>query len=191
MVTSELTQPVAGRAHIGLSPFRPALICTAALVCVTAIAAAAGAADPALVPNTPPHPTLHPTFGAIASIFVNNARVLALPFLLVVFRFDRVRWGRAVGTILLAGILAGNAITVGITLGRWQGRLVPYLPHLPLEWTAAGVAAGVWAAAVTARRDQADHDRTALRGQVVAGVLTLVLLAAAAVTEVLLTPHAR
>jgi general stress protein CsbA len=187
MVTSELTD----RAHTGPSPFRPALVCTTALVCVTAIAAAAGAADPRLVPNTPPHPTLHPTLSAIASIFVNNARVLALPFLLVVFRFDRVRWGRAVGTMLLAGILAGNAITVGITLGRWQVRLVPYLPHLPLEWAAAGVAAGVWAAAVTRSPDRAARGRTALRGQVVAGVLTLVLLAAAAVTEVLLTPHAR
>ena len=29
---------------------------------------------------------------------------------------------------------------VGLELGRWQGRLLPYLPQLPLEWAALALA---------------------------------------------------
>lgn len=169
-----------------------AALCAAALVAATGVAAVAGAVDPALVPATPPHPTLHPTLAAAASILVNNARVLALPYGLLILRLDEVRWGRTLGSALLVGVLGANAIMVGLALGRWHGRLTPYLPHLPLEWAAAGLAASVWARALaTRRRDPGDIVQAAhSRAPAVAAAITLLLLGAGAAVEVLLTPHA-
>lgn len=182
MVTTDLTASKTARplATAGRAA-RAAIACTATLVAVTALAAIAGTVDHALAPSTPPHPTLHPTLAAAAAILLNNARVLALPFGLLVLRCDTIRWGRTLGSALVVGVLSANAVTVGLALGRWQGRLVPYLPHLPLEWAAAGLAASVWARALaTRRRDPGDLARAA--------AMTLLLLAAAAAIEVLLTP---
>ena len=171
---------------------RSAIACTTALIAVTAIATIAGTFDHALAPSAPPHPTLHPTLAAAASILANNARVLALPYGLVILRFDTVRWGRTLGSALLVGVLGANAVTVGLALGRWHGRLVPYLPPLPLEWAAAGLAASVWARALaTGRRDHGHLAPAAdWRGPAAAAAITLALLAGAAGAEVLLTPHA-
>ena len=172
-------------------PARAAITCTAALAAVTALAAGAGALDHMLVPSTPPHPTLHPTLAAAASILANNARVLALPYGLVILRFDAVRWGRTVGTELLVGVLSVNAIAVGLALGRWQQRLAPYLPHLPLEWAAAGVSASVWAGAVARAGDPgATTQPVCWRWCVLAAAITLLLLTAAVAAEVLLITHA-
>jgi hypothetical protein len=190
MVTTDLTEPTRPRATAG-GPARAAIACTAALVAVTALATIAGAVDHALVPATPPHPTLHPTLAATASILLNNARVLALPYGLLILRFDTVRWGRTLGSVLLIGVLGINAVTVGLALGRWQGRLIPYLPHLPLEWAATGLAASVWARTLgVCRRDPGDLAPAAgCHGPAITAALTLLLLAAAAAIEVLLTPH--
>ena len=43
-----------------------------------------------------------------------------------------------------------SAIPVGLELGRWQGRLLPYLPQLPFEWAALALAVNAWLAARTA-----------------------------------------
>jgi hypothetical protein len=172
-------------------PARAAITCTAALAAVTALAAGAGALDHMLVPSTPPHPTLHPTLAAAASILANNARVLALPYGLVILRFDAVRWGRTIGTALLLGVLSVNAITVGLALGRWQQGVIPYLPHLPLEWAAAGLAASVWARALARAGDPSTHAQPEnWRWCALAAAITLLLLTAAAAAEVLLIPHA-
>lgn len=193
MGTAELTSNT--RPDVGgeaLDVLRAAMPCTAALVAVTALAAIAGTVDPALVPSTPPHPTLHPSLAAAASILANNARVLALPYGLVLLRLEDLRWGRVLGTAVIAAVLAVNAVIVGLELGRWQSRLIPYLPHLPLEWAAAGVAASVWARALTPRRrDPGDPSREGrARRLAVTAAVTLLLLGAAAAIEVLLTPHA-
>ena len=37
-----------------------------------------------------------------------------------------------------------NTIPVGLALGRWQGRLLPYVPQLPLEWAALATALTAW-----------------------------------------------
>jgi hypothetical protein len=171
---------------------RAALTCTAALLAAGAITAIAGTIDPALAPSTPPHPTLHPTLAAAGAILVNNARVLALPYGLLLLRLENVRWGRTLGSALVVGVLAVNAVTVGLALGRWHGRLIPYLPHLPLESAAAGVAASVWARALARRhRDPCDCAQGADgRAASLTAAITLLLLAAAAAVEVLLTPHA-
>ncbi len=184
-LTPHRTHPLVAR------PAGAAIACTATLVALTALAAAVGALDHALVPSTPPHPTLHPTLAAATSILRNNARVLALPYGLLVLRFDAVRWGRTVGTALLVGVLSVNAIAVGLALGRWQQRLIPYLPHLPHEWAAAGVSASVWGGALARAGDPgAPTHPKSWRWCALAAASTLLLLTAAAAAEVLLTPHA-
>jgi hypothetical protein len=95
---------------------------------------------PALAPSGHPQPTLHGTLGELASVIANNLRVLAAPFLLAVFRWPDGRLTRRLGDLLIAALIAENTIAVGLALGRWGERLLPYVPQLPLEWTALGIA---------------------------------------------------
>jgi hypothetical protein len=160
---------------------RTICLCWVALVAATALGAVLAVAAPALAPATAPHPTLHPSAGEVASILTNNLRVLAAPFILVVARFERTRASRLAGDTIVATILAGNGITVGLALGRWQSALIGFVPQLPVEYLAAATAAAAW---LDARRHRAGTVLTS-------GAATIVLTAAAAVIEVLLTPHAR
>jgi hypothetical protein len=123
---------------------RTACLCWVALAATTALGAVAAMAWPALGPATRPHATLHPSLDAIASIVLNNARVLAAPLILVAARFDRGRVSRVAGDTIVAAILAGNAIAVGVALGRWRGALIPFVPQLPVEYLAAAIAATTW-----------------------------------------------
>jgi hypothetical protein len=128
---------------------------------------------------------LHPSPGAIASILLNNLRVLAAPFILAGARFGATRVSRFTGDAIVATILAGNAIAVGLALGRWRGALIPFIPQLPIEYLAAATAAAVW---IEARRPASSPAR---RTAVTSAAVTIGLVAAAAAIEVLLTPHAR
>ena len=119
--------------------------------------------------------------GELASIAADNARVLSAPFLLAFFRFPAHPRTRQLGDLLIAGVLGGNALRVGLALGRWHTRLLPYVPQLPLEWLAAALAGAAWLALRTGTRR-----RTALA--YLAAVL--VLVAAAAAVETIATPHA-
>jgi len=141
-----------------------------------------GSIVPELAPAGQPHPTLHGSLGDLAAIAATNARVLSAPFLLAFFRFPAHRRTRRLGDLLIAGILAANALRVGLALGRWQFRLLPYVPQLPLEWLAAALAAAAW---LTLRNS--NQRRTALA--YLAAVL-LVVIAGAAV-ETIATPHTR
>jgi hypothetical protein len=161
--------------------WRAGALIYAGLWAVTAAGALLGALAPALAPGGPPHPTLRPTPTAAAAIVAQNCRVLAAPFLLAAARFNRTAWSRLLGDVVVTGIVAGNALLVGLALGRWQGRLLRYLPHLPLEYLAAATAASGW----TSSRRHADARQLCSRAAV-----TVVLLFAAAAAEVLLTPHA-
>ena len=155
------------------------------LATTTAVSALAAMAWPALGPAARPHATLHPCLEPIASILLNNVRVLAAPFILVAARFDRGRVSRLVGDAIVAAILVGNAIAVGVALGRWRGALIPFVPQLPVEYLAGATAATTW---LNARR----HSPLSAPWIAASGaVATLGLTAAAATIEVLLTPHAR
>jgi hypothetical protein len=156
----------------------------AALWLLTAAAALAGALVPSLGPSRAPHPTLEPSATAIATILLTNVRALAPPFLLAAFRFGSARASRAFGDLLVATPLALIAIRVGAALGRWNGRLIPYIPQLPIEHLAAAIAAAVW---IAHRKAPARHGRSLTRS----ATLVLIALAAAAAIEVLATPHPR
>jgi hypothetical protein len=149
---------------------------------LTAIALLAARLIPALAPGPPPHAALEPTIGTLASILLVNARVLAPPFLLAAYRFGAGGGSRAFGDLLVAIPLALVAVRVGAALGRWEGRLLLYIPQLPIEYLAAAIAASVW---VAHRSGPSAQVRPLAR---TAG-LVVALLAAAAATEVLATPH--
>lgn len=148
---------------------------------LTAVATLLGAIVPPLAPSGRPHPTLHGTLGDALSILANNARVLAVPFLLVLLGFPRSRVGRGAGDLILMALTAASTIPVGLELGRWQGRLLAYLPQLPLEWTALTLAIDTW---VIARKGHVTVRRLAPWAAV-----TLALLIAAASLETWCAPH--
>jgi len=155
------------------------------LAAATALGAAAAVAWPTLGPASRPHATLHPSLDAIASILLNNLRVLAAPFILTAARFGATRSSRFTGDAIVATIFVGNAVAVGLALGRWREALIPFVPQLPIEYLAAATAAAAW---LDARRH-----RPARGSQLAAAnaAATIGLTAAAAAIEVLLTPHAR
>jgi len=165
---------------------RDVALVTAALLTVTVLGAGAELVDAHLFASTPPHPTLTPSVGAIAGIFATNVRVLATPFLLIGFAFATGRRAVVIGDVIVAGILLANTLHVGLALGRWQGRLVPYLPHLPLEYLAAAVASAAW---LNARRHPEQRPLRALRTSAGYAAAAVTLLAVAAAVEVLLSPH--
>ena len=170
MVTTELTSPTRQTSH--------PVLAASAVIGLTALGIGLALVDPTLAGSTRPHATLTGSLGDAAGILQNNARVLAAPFLLVVLDFPQSSLGRRAGDLIVAALSAASTIPVGIELGRWQGRLLPYLPQLPLEWAALAVAVHVWISG---------RGRTH-RLMVLAG-LTLALLIAAASLETWATPH--
>jgi Stage II sporulation protein M len=179
---------ICDRQHTRVPPGATVAYTLAALAIITALAAGAELVDRNLFNSPAPHPTLHPTAEAIASIFASNLRILALPFLLIVFRFHTSRAARTAGDLLLIAVVAVNGLRVGLAIGRWQTQLVPYLPHLPLEYAAAAVATSAW---LQARQNAITRQSRNTRAIAATGAGGAALLIAAAVVEVLLTPHAR
>ena len=77
--------------------------------------------------------------------------------------------------------MAASTIPVGLELGRWQGRLLPYLPQLPLEWAALALAIHAW---VIAR-----PGHLTIRELVPLAAVVLALLTCAACLETWATLH--
>ena len=177
----DVDSPQAPRRRSGRPRRARIALAFALLWIITLLGAVIGTAAPALAPGGRPHPTLHGSLGDLASIAATNARVLSAPFLLAFFRFPAHRRTRRLGDLLIGGVLGANALRVGLALGRWHARLLPYVPQLPLEWLAAAVAAVSWLAL-----------RTGVRRQTALAYLAavLVLVVAAAAVETIATPHA-
>jgi hypothetical protein len=152
-----------------------------AVIGMTALGVGLAIADPALAGSTRPHPTLTGSVGDAAGILQNNARVLAAPFLLVLFDFPQSRLGRHAGDIIVTALTAESTIPVGIELGRWQGRLLRYLPQLPLEWAALALAVHAWVVA--------SRGRLTLRQLAPLAAVVLALLTCGACLETWGTPH--
>lgn len=119
-------------------------IAGAVVVALTVLGLAVGAIDPGLAAGTPPHPTLSGQLGDALDILQNNLRVLAAPYLLWLAGFPRRRVTRRLGDLVILTVTAHSMLPVGVELARWRGRLVPYLPQLPLEWTALTLSASAW-----------------------------------------------
>jgi hypothetical protein len=164
---------------------RPVAIAALAVLAATGFAALASALDPALGPAGHPHATLHGTLGEALSIFATNGRLLIVPFLLVVGRWPSGRVTRPLGDLIVTALLAVNAVTIGLALGRFPASLLPYLPHLPLEDAALATAVGAWLSRRLSR-PPGRPPRTVRSYAACTGMLT----AAAALSEAFLVPHA-
>jgi hypothetical protein len=182
MGAAELTQATgfASGARRARVHARPIGVAYAGMWALTCLGAVIGSAAPGLAPGGQPHPTLHGTPSEFASIAIANARVLSAPFLLALFRFPSGRRSRQLGDLIVVVLLGGNALRVGLAVGRDGVALLPYLPQLPAEWLAAALAAAAWLTLRTGARD-----RTGLA--YLAAVLALI--AAAAAIETICTPH--
>jgi hypothetical protein len=116
----------------------------------------------------------------VLHIATANARVLAVPLFAALIPARRL--GRTlVDTVALAALIP-SALTIGIALGAYGPRLLPWLPHLPIELAAMATAGGAYLRA---------RSGTGTLGHVLlAGFAGLILVAAGAWTEVFLTPGA-
>ena len=164
---------------------RPVPTAAVAIVVVTALAALASAADPALGPGGDPHPALHGTLQEAVSIFAANGRLLIVPLLLVAGRWPTGRVAGPLGDVVVGAVLVVNPVTIGLALGRFPTALLPYLPHLPLEDAALAAATGAW----LSRRLRTAPGRP-VRSLAGYGAWTFTLTAVAALTETFLVPHA-
>jgi hypothetical protein len=151
------------------------------VLALTFMGVAAAVIDPQLAGSTRPQPTLTGSLSDWLSILGTNLRVLAVPFLLAALRFPATRLGRILGDLVVAAFTAFSTLTVGVAIGRWRGRLIPYLPHLPLEWLALSLALAAWLLIRTG------HAR--LRQLAELAVVIVVLLTSAAAVETWATPH--
>jgi hypothetical protein len=164
------------------TPLRAITAAAAAVVLLTAVGFLVGLLVPGLAGRTPPHPALAGSLNDAVSILASNLRVVAVPFALVLLGLARTHVGRVVGDLVLLVLAAVSTLTVGLELGRWQGRLIPYVPQLPIEWAALAIALATWLLACS------DHT-TSWRQLVPMAVLAAGLLVLAAGIETWCTPH--
>jgi hypothetical protein len=161
-----------------LSPLATAAVIVSAL---TGAGILLGAIDPAFAPGGAPHPTLHGSAGEALSILAANLRVLAPPFVLAAFGVHHSRSGRRFGDLLIATVVMLNTLHVGLAIGHFGIRLLPYLPHLPLESLALALSLASWLELRTPPVSRRTVARNAL--------IVLAVTTAAAGSETLLTPH--
>lgn len=129
--------------------------------------------DPA---STPP-----PGVDHALALLAHNLPIATWPILLGVTGAHRNSRGRRAADVLVLTTLVANTAPVGAALGAYGLELLPYLPHVPIEW--AGLALGASAWAIQRRRAM-----TVLEGAAIgAGVAALLLVAAA--VETWCVPH--
>jgi len=129
-----------------------------------------------LVPATNPPPSL----GRVFAIAAHNIQTAGWPLLLPLLGAQDRAWSRTLADGAVLASVAVNAVLVGLALGAYYARLLPYLPQLPLEWAGVAVAPADW----WLRRD---GSRSGYHG--VAAVALVVLLITAAVIETFFVPH--
>jgi hypothetical protein len=165
-----------------LSPVGPQLTAAAVVVGgLTGLGIGLALLWPHLGGRVAPHAALDGNFSDALAILANNLRVVAVPFGVALLGLARTRTGRTIGELTVIAVASVNAVPVGLALGRWQGRLVPYVPQLPLEWAALATSLTAWLQARTGT----------LTGRQISllAASTVFALAAAAAVETWCTPH--
>lgn len=163
-------------------PGRELVGAIAAVWLLTAIGVVVGLLAPELAPGGGPHPTLHGRAADVLSILTTNLRLLMMPLAVGLLGFQRSGPGRAFGDVLVGAVVTLNTLRVGLALGRYGTRLIPYIPQLPIEWLALALSASAWITARHGPQPRTLRDRA---------LQTLIAATAAAAIEALLTPHAR
>lgn len=138
-----------------------------------------------LRPVRPPRPSLEPGLGTVVELLGHNALVALWPVALVAIGWPALAGARQLGDVLIGTQLLAHGLLVGSALGQHPA-LWRFLPHLPLEWLGLAAPAAAWYAA----RVNAGHADDDVVGVVHVTCIVLVALAAAAVIETYLTPHA-
>jgi len=148
MAAAELTRAAPPRTRSSHGPAGAFLATYTALWASTLIAATLTAAVPCvahtargalgltLIPAQNPPATL----GRVLRLGAHNLPIAAWPLLLGLAGIARSRPARHATDMLLAGCTLANTLPVGGAIGAYGGRLLPYIPQLPLEW--AALAAG-------------------------------------------------
>jgi len=152
-----------------------------AVASLTAMATILGGLFAELAPGENPHPVLHGTIAEAAGIAVTNLRVLSAPFLLALLGLHDGARRRRIGDLAIAVLATLNTVQVGLALGADGPRLLPYVPQLPLEWTALTLCIAAW---LELRTGHAARDRL---GRYAAAILASTIAAAA--VETFATPH--
>jgi len=129
-----------------------------------------------LAPTTNPPPSL----GRVLAIAAHNIQTAGWPLLLPVLGAQHRAWSRTLADTAVLASVTVNAVLVGLALGAYQARLLPYVPQLPLEWAGVAVAPADWWLNRTATRSGSRR---------VAIVALIVSLVSAAVVETVCVPH--
>lgn len=126
--------------------------------------------------NNPP-----PALWGVLALAAHNVRIASWPLLLGVLGTHRSpRAVRALDAIVALAALA-NIAPVGVALGAYGPRLLPFIPQLPLEWAALALGTSSW----LSQRKAPLHLR---EGLVLFGLIVCLLLGAA-VLERAGVPH--
>jgi hypothetical protein len=127
-----------------------------------------------------PAATAPPSLVAVGSLAAHNLPVCGWPLLLGAAGAGHSRRRCLVADGLVAAALAVNVSLAGAAFGAYGGRLLAYVPQLPLEWLALAAGAGGWLSAGT-RNDG--------RVRALAAVVTAAAVLGSAVVEIYAVPH--
>ncbi len=117
----------------------------------------------------------------VLALAAHNIPIASWPLLLGLLGAEQHRLGKRVADGLLLACVAANALPVGVALGAYGTRVLPYLPQLPLEWAGLALGAAGWIA--QRRSALANGQRLGLL------VLIIVVLTCAAIMETVAVPH--
>lgn len=184
MAAAELTSPTIRNRRVParVLPGGELVAALGAVWLLTAIGGLIGRLAPGLAAGDRLHPTLHGSVTDVPSILATNLRLLSVPFVLALLGFHRSHRSRAFGDLLVGGVVTLNCVRVGLALGRYSTRLIPFIPQLPVEWLALALSTSAW---ISARHGAQPRALRTL------ALLTFLAAATAAGIEALLTPRAR
>jgi hypothetical protein len=122
-----------------------------------------------------------PEVGYVFALAAHNIPIASWPLLLGVLGAHRHRLATHIADGVLLACIIVNTLPVGAALGAYGGAVLPYLPHLPVEWGGVALGASAW----LAQRRQA---LTVSEG-IGLFVLSAGVLVCAAVIETVAVPH--
>lgn len=180
MAPADLT--ASANARMGdLAPLRAFWIALVVLWTLTLVAAGIGELPRIIGPRLHLYPHTTPSIARALGTWAHNMRIAGWPLLAIALRMHRVRWRRRLLDTYLAISLVLNSVLVGAAIPAGGRRLLPYLIHLPFEWTALSLSAAGWL--IASRRPMPRRQFTTL-------VATFaLLLAIAAALETYAVPH--
>jgi hypothetical protein len=122
-----------------------------------------------------------PQLGHVLALAAHNIPIASWPLLLGVLGAHRHRLSTHAADGLLLACITANTLPVGAALGAYGAAVLPYLPHLPLEWGGLALGASGWLA----------QRRAALTVSEGLGLFVLIagVLVGAAIVETVAVPH--